>query len=503
MNIECLNSFSTYFPYISDTIDIFVMHSKFLLLYLLLVVYSFNFFKLFFKIPEMSNSYQEITLNFQSRRINKYIRLDDMNSTFFTQAHERHSSSLPNFTIDILTIGSKLNEDLPQMQHETFAQHYSIRTFIVATENDDPDPFCYQNISREEIEEHARKCRSKKFWRVQMKSYNLLTHNFRKLYARPEWLRTKNNIQGWFCAIKRQDYAFLKYMNLLKESGIPLPNYLMVIDDDTYLNVHHIENYLKNSEGNSNVPRSTEPVIFAGCRVRHPVNEMKWTFPFGGWGIYLSEGALKKWMRSIRCEENKNENIEICRLYKNPSKSDITIGEGKYFLNGMNLNEVFKRYLEQEEYCLHGDWFYGYIANFLNISRHVVPHNELPTVGYGGSTAIWYDGSSKENPIDGIDQDFKEKIEAPENRLHTIMGSEIYTVPQGQCLYGNNKGNKKIEVKEVHNYIPVHSKLRKGTRRLWKPSQRCIYNTTICHNVKDTVTMKKLFNEAKLNEFKF
>lgn len=333
-------------------------------------------------------------------------------------------------------------------------------------------------------------------------AYNLLTHNLQKLYARPEWLKTKKKVEGWFCAIKRQDYAFIKYMELFKKSGIPLPNYMMIIDDDTYLNIHHLENYLLQSVDNVNVPRSTEPVIFAGCRVRHPVHEMKWTFPFGGWGIYLSEGALKKWVRSIHCEKENHEDTEICRLYRNPSKSDITIGEGKFFQNGMNLNEVFKNYLEQEVYCLHGDWFYGYIANFLNISRHVVPHSELPTVGFGGSTSVWFDGSNRENPIDGIDQDFKEGREVSENRLHTIMGSEIYNIPQGQCLYGNNMGNKEREVKEVHYYIPVLKNIRKESRKNWKSSQSCIYNTTICHNVKDTETMKKLFQQAKIKKFK-
>lgn len=474
------------------------MNLKIFSFYLLLFFYILIFLIQLFKIHAPNLLHEEFNLRFQNIKFHKCLYLKQITSELLLQNHKRHSSSFPDYTIDILSISSKFTLELPHMQHKTFARHSSIRNFVIATEDDDPDPLCYKKKTKKDIENYALKCRSKKYWQ-KVKAHNLLTHNLQKLYARPEWLKTKNKLEGWFCAIKRQDYAFIKYMELLKESSIPLPNYIMIIDDDTYLNVDHLENYLLKTKDNPNVPRSTEPVIFAGCRVRHPVHEMKWTFPFGGWGIYLSEGALRKWMRSIHCEEKETEFTEICRLYTNSRKGDITIGEGKYFKKGMNLNEVFKSYLEEEVYCLHGDWFYGYIANFLNISSHVVPHNDLPTVGYGGSTAIWFDGSSKENPIDGVDQDFKEGRDAPENRLHTIMGSEIYNVPQGQCLYGNNVGNVNREEKEVHHYIPVQTNIRKGSRRGWKSSQNCIYNTTICHNVKDIETMKKLFHDAKLN----
>lgn len=461
-----------------------------------------NFLRQFCKNITPNILYDELSFRFQNTKIQKYSYLNHTTSKILLNAHERHISSLPKFTIDILSISSKFNLQLPHAQHQTFGQHSSIRNFVIATEEDDPDPLCYKKISLEYIQNNAVKCRSREYWE-NLNAHNLLTHNFLKGYSRPGWLRAKENLEGWFCAIKRQDYSFVKYMELLNESDIPYPNYLMIIDDDTYLNIHHLENYLLKSVDNSNVPKSTEPVIFAGCRVRHPIHEMKWTFPFGGWGIYLSEGTLKKWMKRINCEDKKQENIEICRLYTNSSKGDITIGEEKIFRNGMNLNEVFKSYLEQELYCLHGDWFYGYIANFLNMSRHVVPHKELPTVGYGGSSSIMFDGSTEKDLINGIYLDFQEIREAPENRLHTIMGSEIYLFRQGQCLYGNNIGNKEKEVKEVHYYIPKHMKYPKFARQYWKSSQSCIFNTTICHNVKDVDAMKKLYHEAREHKFKF
>lgn len=108
--------------------------------------------------------------------------------------------------------------------------------------------------------------------------------------------------------------------------------------------------------------------------------------------------------------------------------------EGKFFRNGMSLNQVFKLHIHQKEtYCLHVDWFFGYIANYLNISRHVVPKGEFPVVGFGGRSAMFY----------GI----------------------------------TKRGRKNLG---------------------WKTSQQCVYNASICHYIyKDPIQMKQLYMEAE------
>ena len=66
---------------------------------------------------------------------------------------------------------------------------------------------------------------------------------------------------------------------------------------------------------------------------------------------------------------------------------NATIGESQqFFYSGMRLNTLFSIYIsEKEKFCLHSDFFFGYIANFLlNISRHgVVQKGERPKVGQG------------------------------------------------------------------------------------------------------------------------
>ena len=94
----------------------------------------------------------------------------------------------------------------------------------------------------------------------------------------------------------------------------------------------------------------------------------------------------------------------------------------------MSLHQVFRLYLDKQvTYCLHGDWFFGYIANYLHISWHVIPNaGEYPNICYGGESAKYFD----------------ETETGPENRLHTIMGSEQYKFPEGLCLYDNGMYNE-------------------------------------------------------------
>ena len=431
------------------------------------------------------------------RRTYKLLYLNQTTPERLQRAHREFLSTNPSSTFDILSISSKFNLRLPHTQHETFASHQSVRNFIIATEDDDPDPTCYKTTTMENVEKQSRTCKHYKHWQ-DLNAFNKLTKYFSNGYARINWLKGKQNPSGWLCAQKRFHYAFVKYIELLEQSQVLIPDYLMIMDEDTFVNVHHLEKYLMQTNStekdDGNVPLSSQtPVIYAGCRVRAPASSsIKFTFPFGGWGIYLSQGAMKKWVAPIDCTNQDNtEQVELCHRYSDPtsvSSSAITIGEQKFFQNGMNLNQVFRLYLEKHErYCLHGDWFFGYIANYLNMSRHVIPTaGEFPVVGYGGESAKWFDQNGA----------------GPENRLHTIMGSEQYKFAEGLCLYGNGMynedgGNEKIHYKNAHFYIQVNKSVTKGDRKLWRNSQECIYNTTICHYVKDPNDMKRLYTESE------
>ena len=75
----------------------------------------------------------------------KILFLNETTPEKLNRSHQQfiNRSSTKNLegTFDILSISSKFNLKLPHAQHETFIQHPSVRNFIIATEDDDPDPW--------------------------------------------------------------------------------------------------------------------------------------------------------------------------------------------------------------------------------------------------------------------------------------------------------------------------------------------------------------------------
>jgi hypothetical protein len=432
-----------------------------------------------------------------------------LNVTTARQLNLMAKSHASPYSIDVLIVGSKHNTKAARKQFETWASHSSIRHFVLATEYDDPDPNCSSSSDMNTVETHVRTCRKpftklNPFWEKQ-NAVSKLTSWWKGVeFARLKWLQGKPNPAGWLCAQKRFVSGFTKLVNLYANKEGSLPDYLIVADDDTYINIEHITEYLVKSprrqeqQGISDeeryVPVPNTAAIFAGCRLRSPDHELKWTYPFGGFGTFLSKGALQRWMQPIHCEETTSlsssteEQFEqaICQKYLHNSNHEhtypfnATIGEGRFFQSGKSLNQVMHSYIHEMKYfCLHSDWFFGYIANFLNVSRHVVKKGEKPVAGQGTS-ALWFDQYIDDRNVS-------------ENRLHSIMGSELYGNPEGFCLYGNGLTNAKHMTKEAHKWIP--SPPGKKYNRLYKVNQTCQANTTICHYMKED-DMERIHKES-------
>lgn len=431
-----------------------------------------------------------------------------LNVTTTSQISAMAKSHLSPYSIDVLVAGSKAKTKAARTQFETWASHPSIRHFVLATEYDDPDPNCSSSTTAGDVERIVKTCRPGKsrndFWKKHNAVSKLTTFWKSWQFARLQWLQGKPNPAGWLCAQKRFISSFTKLVQLY-DTKDSLPDYLIIVDDDTYINLEHITEYLLKSpqrqaqEGISDderyVPLSTTPVVFAGCRIRSPESNIKQTMPFGGFGTFLSKGSLTRWMEPIHCEKTPSSSTEfeqaICQKYLPTSNSSsniikteedmypshVTIGEGQFFQSGDSLNQVFHKYIHEMEYfCLHSDWFFGYIANFLNISRHVVPKGEVPLVGQGQS-AKWFD-------------QLNVNANATENRLHAIMGGELYKRPEGFCLYGNGLDNAAHMVKEAHVWIP-----RGKHNNYYKLNQECQANTTICHYMKEA-DMERIHRES-------
>lgn len=334
------------------------------------------------------------------------------------------------YSIDILIVGSKNNTSQAKAQRDTWASHEAVRHFFLSTEYDDTNPRCTGNEdwTNDDLVKYIRPCRTGHFWHM-ANARNPITDFVKNGYTRFKWLKERSNPKGWLCAQKRFVTSFTTLVQMYAETK-SLPDYLIVADDDTYVNIDHIVKMMisdpeeleakgENQEL-SMFPTSNTPIVLAGCKIRAPNHKLTWLSPFGGYGVFFSKGSLKRLIQPLYCNDDASEfERGSCNklLYKenNSYPLNATIAEERFFEIGDSLNQVFYKYTREiEHFCLHSDWFLGYIANFYNISRHTV----------GGN--YWDD----------------RKTDVQENRLHSFKDSEIYTTnkPLGQCLYGGENG---------------------------------------------------------------
>jgi len=352
------------------------------------------------------------------------------------------------FKIDILIVGSQFKTKAAQAQFNTWASHKAVRHFFMATEFDDADPTCYKTMTDAMIKDHVlNKCKRARYWEETNLLSNL-TEYFTSNYARLQWLEKKKSPSGWLCAQRRFGVTLTKVVELYAET-LSLPDYFIIADDDTYINIDHIVELMMRGpqrragevdQLNAEFPTQDTPVVYAGCRVRAPDYKIKWTFPFGGFGTFFSKGSLQRLIQPLHCNgTDAGFEPEACLGLEPKTNNNWAIGEKEYFKLGDSINQMMYKYIRNvETYCLHSDWLVGYLVNFYNISRHVVTN-----------------GMRFDDP--GTD---------PEMRLHSFMGSEIYRNGQGNCA---NSG-------------------------------KCEANATVCHYVKETgMQMNHLAAQKLLN----
>ena len=310
---------------------------------------------------------------------------------------EPHHSSAENFVlglpdvvpsslvVDILSVGSVTRLDYLQAQKATFGSHITVRNFFNVTELDDPDQNCSTKLRFEDVKQISMFCKNKRW---DPKRQFLMSY-LAASYASSTWLAKKSNPAGWICAQNRPAVGLHKvlshYGQQLSETNQPsstastLPDYLIVMDDDTFYNMDLFEQQFAASS-------SSIPLGIAGCIIRSPIRSINFTIPFGGFGMIMSRGYIQYLMKPINCEIDK----QLCHAIYHVNHID----EKNLFREGMSLGDLVYSYATNQPYtsyktwktgfCLHSDWLFGYITNFYNASRHVahpafadVPHARL------------------------------------------------------------------------------------------------------------------------------
>jgi hypothetical protein len=197
----------------------------------------------------------------------------------------RSSAKNGGLVVDIMSIGSNTRIHYQQVQRETFGSHKSVRFFFNITELDDSDPTCADNFTPEDSYAVSEFCHSHR-WRP----HQFLLRYLRNPYARTRWLKNKASPNGWMCAQVRPSHGMAKVVAKYREmeqthGEKALPDYLVIADDDTYVNIELFEQYM--STFDPSIPRSV-----AGCMVRSPIQQVNFTIPYGGFGMVFSKGTL-------------------------------------------------------------------------------------------------------------------------------------------------------------------------------------------------------------------
>ena len=268
-------------------------------------------------------------------------------------AYHQDPSDRHEYVIDVASIGSETRLDYLQAQVDTWAgTHRAVRHFWGLTEHEDIKKSCDSRFA-EEVERLSRTCRSKSGFAPSIATF---VHRY---YGFGEGLRDHIKDTGWICAQRRIGpvlrWLEAQYAGAARESD--LPDLLVLVDDDTVLDVDQVRRFMTNQAKH---PRG--PIVRAGCAVQEDRDsEVAFSFPYGGFGTFFDKHALREMIRPIRCTANATSVVDkrICATLK-----ENRMGERLLFEEGITILELFRRYSALPVYCMHSDWMLGYIVKF-------------------------------------------------------------------------------------------------------------------------------------------
>ncbi|KAL3774922.1 hypothetical protein ACHAWO_004008 [Cyclotella atomus] len=181
---------------------------------------------------------------------------------------------------------------------------------------------------------------------------------FGEYYGVSEGNRVRSRDAGWVCAQRRVGRALgwlhSKYSGGDGDDKVDVPDYLMVVDDDTYVDLVDVMSYLE---------KEAEKKKGEGGRM--------WIIPFpiayGGFGTILNKAAIRQLSEPIVCNNSGTTNqnvVAICAQIKADR-----VGEASMFQDGMTVFELFYKYSATKDFCMHSDWLLGYILEYY-IDQH-------------------------------------------------------------------------------------------------------------------------------------
>jgi hypothetical protein len=283
-------------------------------------------------------------------------------SSLPSQCFKRDTSSGFNVTIDAFSVGSESRLSLLQAQASTWGSHGSIRNFFGLTERDDADPTCASKLTKQDMNNISNYC-SNVAWQNR-RGFKL--RYLQSVYARPLWFQQHNKTPGWLCAQQRFAHTMAKMGRFYRKETIP--DFVFIQDDDTFYNMPNMISFLQSLD-------TSQPIVEAGCLVRWPTHAINFSFPIGGYGFFLSRGAIQQLVQPIYCNTTVKDNLTTLACNQ---IADNMAGEKRIFLNGMSISDLIDAHAinfpiakyqqwTRPGYCFHGDWVLGYFINYFGI----------------------------------------------------------------------------------------------------------------------------------------
>ena len=245
-------------------------------------------------------------------------------STISRNSHDENNkkSSTPVPSFDILSVGSLSQQHLHKAQQETFGSHRAVRYFYAATEKDDSEVDCHRKLQYNTLTRIAVRCRNRN-----KDQYPVLA-KISKNYFTVAKLERKHNPEAWICAQKR---PFDGFYNMIKQyyghqpppklyedeqdeqhqepqeqrrlsslsdtKDKSLPDYLVIADDDTWLNMDQLLQFVPHHYPSN----GSTPHVVAGCLMFTTFFIEYFSFPYGGFGIILNRKALERMLQPLHC----------------------------------------------------------------------------------------------------------------------------------------------------------------------------------------------------------
>ncbi|KAL3782062.1 hypothetical protein HJC23_006290 [Cyclotella cryptica] len=274
--------------------------------------------------------------------------------SFVSSAAQQDAPS--SLSTDVVSIGSVTRMDYLTSQIETWASHRSIRHFWGFSELQDYDQECsaMSDEARAALVDACKDRAHPAFGDDRIQAF------FEEYYGLSEGNVVRSNDAGWICAQRRVGRAFGWLHAQYFEGQVDVPDYLMVVDDDTYLDLVDVMAYLERER--EKIDNNEAAFARAGC-VFQENDVIPFPLAYGGFGTILNKAAIQQLSEPIYCERgdgNESPRHEtICSQIKLNK-----VGEAAIFQDGMTIFQLFYKYAALKNYCMHSDWLFGYVLQY-------------------------------------------------------------------------------------------------------------------------------------------